>query len=237
MSFRINKDWDLCWYHLSNTGCRNSKCTWRHENSVGRFYQNYTNKTRGEGANYRGDARKKRGAPFFPIKHHQDGGVEDQHGLIHYPDIVKKNGNKKSFNFRIKRGCRRESEHTRPTSSPMSVSSSCWNSAPTSIANSMTTSQGGSDSEGDVVKDIVVVSTIDLGKSQKRNGCVFSEGLLEEFTTPRRQNKMKWVPDKPISSSLSPLAKVFVPLVKPVISIDANSAGLNEMTLKDLAIE
>jgi len=236
MSFRTNEDWDLCWHYLSRTGCRNSNCTWRHENSGGRFYQNYTTKTRGKGVNYRGDARKKPGAPFYPIKQHQDGGVEDQFGLIHYPDMDKKDARKKSITFRDRLGYRQESEHTRPFSSPMSVSSSGMTSAPTSSANSIITSQGGSDSEGDMVKDAMLVSTGDLGKLQKGSSRAFLDELFGELKTPTREMKMKWQRDEAVTSSFSPFAKVFVPRDKSLTSKDAIIAGLNKMTLKNLAV-
>jgi len=100
MSFRNNEDWDLCWDNLSCTGCTNSNCSWRHQNSADGFYQKYLHQTPDNGMSYRGDAQKTPGAPFDRIKQHQDGGVEDQHGLSHYyPDMDKKDGFKKSIQF------------------------------------------------------------------------------------------------------------------------------------------
>jgi len=217
MSFRINQDYDLCWHYLSPTGCRNSNCTWRHDNTRGRFYQNYT-KARGNGVYYRGDARKKPGAPFYPVKQHQDGGVEDQFGLIHYPDV---DGYKNRSTFREKLRYGQEFENTRHLSSPMSTSSSGMTSAPTSSACE-------SDSEGDVVKNAMVVSAGDLGKLQKRSSLAFSEDLFGEFMTPKREMKMNGPLDEAISSSFSPFAKVFVPRVNSVTSKDAVSASLTE---------
>jgi len=234
MSFRNNEDWDLCWHYLSSTGCKNSDCTWRHDNSVGKFYQKNVQKTRGKGISFRGDPRKTRGAPFYPIKQHQDGGVEDQYGLIHYPDMDKKDACLKSF--RRKLGYHQEYEHTRPFSSPMSVSSSVKTSAPTSISASMITSQGASDSEGDMVKNDMVVPTRNFDKFQKRNSCVFSDFLYGEVKTPRRRRKKEWLSGIGNKSSFSPFAKVFVPQ-NSVMSKDGIGAGLNEITLENFAVD
>jgi len=230
MSFRNNEDWDLCWHYLSSTGCKNSDCTWRHDNSVGKFYQKNVQKTRGKGISFRGDPRKTRGAPFYPIKQHQDGGVEDQYGLIHYPDMDKKDVCQKSIEFGTK--LEQESEHIRSFSSPMSVSSSGKTSPPASISTAMITSQGTSDSEGDMVKNDVVVSTRDFGKFQKRNSSVLPDVLYGEVKTPRGPRKREWLSGKAKKSSFSPFAKVFVPR-KSVMSKDGIIAGLNEMTHVD----
>merc|ERR1712183_888873 len=108
-------------------------------------------KRRGKVRNYWGDPRKKPNAPFFPIKQHPDGGVEDQYGLVHYPDIdddcpVKH----KTSLLRTPRG-QFVTELSRPGSS-MSVSSSGKTSAPTPSAISNKTSKGGSVSDGDIMK-------------------------------------------------------------------------------------
>jgi len=229
MSLRINKDWDLCWHYLSRTGCRNLNCKWRHENSGGQFSQNYNTRAHDKGVNYLGDARKKPGAPFYPIKQHQDGGVEDQFGLIHYPNIETNDGCKKSITFREKLGYRQEFKHNSPSLSPMSVLSPGMSSAPTS-------STFGSDSEGEVVKNAMLLSTRDLSKFQKRINRAFLDDLVGEFKTPRRELKMNWQANKAISSSFSPFAKVFVPRVYSVTSKDAISAGLSEIRLKNLAL-
>jgi len=214
MSFRINQDYDLCWHYLSPTGCRNSNCTWRHENSRSRFYRN----SRDNGVDYRGNARKKPGAPFYPIKQHQDGGVEDQYGLIHYPDMDKKDAYNKGITFGEKPRYRQEFENTRHLSSPMSTSSSGMTSAPTSSACE-------SDSEGDVAKNAMVLSEFNLGKFQKRSSLAFSEDLFGELLTTTRQMRPL---DEAISSSFSPFAKVFVPRVNSVTSKGAISASLTE---------
>lgn len=87
MSSPNHEDWDLCWYFLSGTGCRNPNCTWRHEHTAGRLYQNQKRKDSGIELCYRRDLRKNSEAPFYPVKHHHDIGVEDQYGLVHYLDI------------------------------------------------------------------------------------------------------------------------------------------------------
>jgi len=180
-----NEDWDLCWHYLSSTGCRNSNCRWRHENSVGSFYQKYVLKTRSKGISYRGDPGKTRGAKFYPIKQHQDGGVGDQYGLIHYPDMDEKDGLKNNkFRKNILR-YGQESEHTHAFLSPMSVSD--------------------------------------------------SEVLHGEVKTPRRRMTRERLPGKAIISCLSPFAKAFVPR-KSVMSKDGISAGLNEMTRENSAV-
>jgi len=221
MSVRINEDYDLCWHYLSPTGCKNSNCTWRHENSRGRFYQNCITEARDNGVYYRGDARKKPGAPFYPVKQYQDGGVEDQFGLIHYPDMDKKVGNKKSITFREKLRYWQDFENTHLLSSPMSMSSSGMTSAPTSSACE-------SDSEDDVAKNAMVVSAGHLGKFKKRSSRAFSEDLFEELMTPAREMKMNGPLDDAIRSSFSPFAKVFVPRVNSVTSKDAIIASLTE---------
>jgi len=224
MSLRINQDWDLCWHYLSRTGCKNLNCKWRHENSGDQFYQNYNTRARGKGVNYLGDARKKPGAPFYPIKQHHDGGVEDQFGLIHYT-----NGCKKSITSREKLGYRQDFEQYSRSLSPMSELSACMTSTPTSSA-------FGSDSVCDMVKNAMLPSTRDLSKFQKRINRVFLDDLVGEFKTPRRELKMNCQAGKAISSSFSPFAKVFVPRVNSVTSKHAISAGLSERRPKNLSL-
>jgi len=138
----------------------------------------------------------------------------------------------KKIRISRRRGYRQESEHARSFSSPMSVSSFGKNSPPTSDATSLIRSQGGSDSEDEMVKSVLGISKSDLAEVDKRN-----PGVFGEFTTPRKQMKMKWLPDQAISSTFSPFAKVFVPRRKAVKSKGAIIAGFSEMLLKNRAID
>jgi len=95
----------------------------------------------------------------------------------------------------------------------------------------MITSQGGSDSEGDIVKNVGVISTRAMGKVQKRNRGFFSPGVLEKLKTPRGQLK----PVKVIASTLSPFAKVFIPRAKTFTSSNARNANVEETTNENLA--
>merc|ERR1719334_2946546 len=104
---------------------------------------------------------------------------EGQYGLIHYPDMHKKDGSKKSNQFGRYLGYRAESDYTHSSSSPMSVSSCSKTSALTPISTSMITSQGGSD----------------------------SEVLYGVVKTPRRRVRREWISGKAITSPLSPFAK------------------------------
>jgi len=230
MVFQINGDQDLCWYYLSSTGCRKSNCTWRHANPTARFYRNYIHKP-GKG-HYGEDPRKTAGAKFYPRNEHQDGGIEDQYGLVHYPRMDKKDGWKKSFRIPRRRGYRQDSAHARSFWSPMSDSSFGKSSPTTSTATSMIISAGGSDSEDDMVKSVLGISKSDLAEVDKRNPAVFGE-----FKTPRKQMQMKWLPDEGISSPFSPFAKVFVPRRKSVKSKEAIISGFSESLLKNRTID
>jgi len=227
MSSPNGDDWDLCWYFLSGSGCRNPSCTWRHDLTPGRLYQNHKREYRGIGRYHRGERRKTRGAPFFPIKHHHDGGVEDQYGLVHYPDIDKY-GTKKRIQLSCRSANRVESEQAEPDSIPMNVSSSGKTSGPTSSDGSMITSRDESDSEGDVSWSSTVSSSR-VGKVRRRNSRLFSPAVFRDLERPRRQLKMKWYPNKPITSVLSPFAKIFVPRVNLSTSADASSTSDREI--------
>jgi len=124
MSSRNSDDWDLCWYSLSFTGCRNSNCTWRHENSAGRFYQNHK-QCRGYNGSYeRGDPRKQPGAPFYTIREYKDGGIEDQYGLVHHPEIDNESNTKKGIELLSKLLSQLESDYFPHHPTPISISSS-----------------------------------------------------------------------------------------------------------------
>jgi len=118
MSYRKD-DWDLCWYDLSSTGCRNSTCKWRHVTSSGQLYSSPYQESRGKVGCRRGDPRRNPGTPFDTVMQHQDGRIEDQYGFVHSPDIDDENVVK----FRKQFMSRYESKHDCSDLSPMSVSS------------------------------------------------------------------------------------------------------------------
>lgn len=205
MSYQQSEDWDLCWSYLSNTGCRNSNCTWRHGNSASRLNpkQKYSGKMQCNSGYYRGYQRKWPSSLFHPIKNHQDVEDEDQHGLVQYPDIDDENS-PKTFNFTDNAGHRR----ARSISSLMSVSSSGKTTTPRSISTLMNTSQVGSDSEDDMVKKVKVISMGEGTEFQEKENYMFSKGTFAEFLTSKTKLKTKL---HPATTSLSPFAKVFVP--------------------------
>jgi len=94
----------------------------------------------------------------------------------------------------------------------------------------MITSQGGSDSESDIVKNVGVISTRAMGTDQKRNKGFFSPGVLEKLKTPRGQLKTV----KVIASSLSPFAKVFVPRAKMFTSANSRNANVEATNNENL---
>jgi len=131
MYSRNSEDWDLCWYSLSGTGCRNSNCTWRHENSAGRFNQHHKQGRGYSGSCDRGDPGKQPGAPFYPIREYKDGGIEDQYGLVHYPEIENESNTNKRIELLSKRIellskllCQLEPDYFPHRSTSMSISSS-----------------------------------------------------------------------------------------------------------------
>jgi len=196
-------DWDLCWYDLSSTGCRKSNCQWRHVRAAGHLYSSsYQDRSGKEGCR-RGNPLRKPGAPFYPVMQHQDGGIEDQYGLVHYPNIDDECGFTLRLQLMRKRGNQYGSRHGHYDSSPMSISS-C--KTLTSTATSIKTLQVRSDSEGDMVNNIMVGST-NAGKVRK----VFSKSMLGDFQTSGKSQKMESLTKNVTTSVLSPLAKVFVP--------------------------
>jgi len=231
MSSPNHEEWDLCWYFLSDIGCRNPNCTWRHEHTAGRLYQKQKLKDCGSGRFNRGDRRKNSEAPFYPVKHHHDVGVEDQYGLVHYSDIDNYYA-KKRIELLCSPGNRLESEQASLNSTPMSISLSGRTSAPNSSVVSMITSRDESDSEGDMSKSSMVVSSIGVGKVRRRNSRIFSLAVRRDLA-PRRQPKMKWYPNKSITSILSPFAKTFVPQVNLLTSANAITTGDREIMNKN----
>jgi len=228
MSSPNHEDWDLCWYFLSGTGCRNPMCTWRHERTAGRLYQTQKWKDSGIERCTRGHRRKNPEAPFYRVKHHHDVGVEDRYGLVHYSDADNYHA-KKRIELSCSPGNRLESELKLPDSSSMSVSSSGRTSAPNSSVVSMITSRDESDSEGDMSKSSMVVSSSSVGKVWRRNRRFFSTAVRRDVETPRRQLKIKWYPNKSITSILSPFAKTFVPHINLVTSANAITIGDREI--------
>lgn len=87
MSYHDNENWDVCWAYLSSAGCRNSSCRWRHGDSSDRPYRNYGKKFGANANFFPGLSPKMSSTPFYPMRQHDHGGVEDEHGLVHYADI------------------------------------------------------------------------------------------------------------------------------------------------------
>jgi len=206
--------WDLCWYDLSSTGCRNSNCKWRHVRAAGHLYSSPYQTKRGKEGCRAGDPLRKPGAPFYPVKQHQDGGIEDQYGLVHYPDVDDECSVKFRMQLMRKRGNHCGSKHGRSDSSPMSISS-C----------KTPTLQVLSDSEGDIVNNIMVGST-NAGKVRK----VFSKSMLGEFQTSGKRQKIKLDNENATTGVLSPLAKIFVPHMLMMKSKGSKIDGLRGST-------
>jgi len=213
MSNRQSEDWDLCWSYLTKTGCRNSNCKWRHENTDSRRkrMRKYSKKTRGNAV------------PFYPVQKLQDGGIEDKHGLVQCPDIDDNN----RIHFSQNAGNGANFDPTDSISSPMSLSSSEEEFLTSSFISSlMSTSQVGSDPQGDKVKKAVIPIRERAGLREVEN-CGFSKCILAEYLA-RTKLKMKLHSDKQITNSLSPFAKVFVP---------ASNTYVKERTTAKLSID
>jgi len=217
MIFNNNEDWNLCWNYLSSTGCRNSRCKWRHEHSADRFCQKYVNQT-GNNFSCQEATKKTPDAQIYRVKQHQDGLVENEYGL-YYTDVDEKDGSEKSIQFRKKLGYQEESEDTLllscPSCSSSSVNASDLNSTSTAILMSQLTS----DSEDDMMRNDLLDFDLDFDKFQKPNSCAFLDlygGVKER----------EWLSGKPFTSTLSPFAKAFVPR-KSMMSKDGISASLS----------
>jgi len=170
---------------------------------------------------YRVYPRKRPSSLFHPIKNHPDIEVEDQHGLVQYPDIDDENSPKTLFSFTDNAGHRR----ARSISSVMSMSSSGKTSR--SISTLMNTSQVGSDSEDDMVKKAVVISMGEGTELKEKENYMFSQGTFAEFLTSKTKLKTKLHPD---TTSLSPFAKVFVP--RNSTSVKKSATAKLPVTLK-----
>jgi hypothetical protein len=223
MSHLYKADWDLCWYSQSDTGCRNSNCTWRHGKSSDGHYQNHQ---QNKGSFHRRDPREQSDAPFYPVQQRKYGRNEDQY-LFHHPDICNVSGGIKEYEFRSKLLHNLISEHGHPVSSPMSESSSVKIPVLISSPSSMITSLG-SDSDCDIFKNVLDVSAGELTKAQQANSKGFFEDVLTKLQTPIKQLKMKSYPSKKSESALSPFAKVFVPSVEK-LTLRESSAVAGEI--------
>jgi len=155
MSLNNNEEWDLCWNYLSSTGSRNLAARGGID-----FARNMLTRI-----SCRGDSQKTTDAQCYWKKQHQDGGVEDEYRSFHYTDMDKRDGCKKSIQFRKNLGYQQESKHTLLFSNPSVSSSSGNTSALNSISTAILMSQLASYSEDDMVKNDV----LEFGKFWTRN--------------------------------------------------------------------
>jgi len=182
MGSQNNENWDVCWSFLSSAGCRNSRCTWRHGNSSGSSYRNWS-------ANadlYRGLSRKMPITPFHPMRRHDNGGVEDEHGLVHYGDI--------GYNFDLQNSLllSKCADSSGCEYSPVMVSSTNLSSRgemPNST--SMKIFIDGSISDSDMVRNAIVKASGERSNAPKGKISAFSQGALQEFLKSTEQVKVK----------------------------------------------
>jgi len=227
MSQLYKADSDLCWYSQSDTGCKNSNCTWRHEKLPDGHYQNHQQNTENF---HRRDSREKSDAPFYPVQQRQNWRMEDQFPLDH-PDISNISRAKNINVLWRKLLHDQKSEYYGPNLSPMSESSSVKMPVLISSSSSVITSQG-SDSDCDMLKNVLDVSAGELTKVQKANSNGFFQDVLTKLHTPRSQLKLKSHPGKKSESPLSPFAKVFVPSVEK-LTLRESSAVAGEITQRN----
>jgi len=190
MSHQDNENWDVCWSYLSSAGCRNSQCTWRHGNSFGRPYQNYGKKLIANANLSRGLSREMPIAPFYPWRQHDDVGVEDEHGLVHYTDIGYNYDLQKSSllsNFADSSG----SEHSPHMVGSINVSSLGEDCIYTPESTSLKILDAGSISESDMVRNTIVKVSGERSNTRKSKISAFSKGALQEFLTSTAQLKVK----------------------------------------------
>jgi len=219
MSHLYKADWDLCWYFQSDTGCRNSNCTWRHGKSSDGHYQNHQ---QNKGNFHRRNPGQKSDTPFYPLQQGKYERNEDQY-LFHDPDIYNVSGGNKKELW-SKRLHNLKSEHCHPVPSPMSESLSVKIPVLIPGPSSMITSQE-SDSDCDIFNNTLDVSGGELTKAQEANTKGFFEDVLTKLQTPTRQFKMKLYPSKKCESALSPFAKVFIPSVQKLTSSDSSAVA------------
>jgi len=191
MSKSNNGDWTLCWWFNSETGCKNPNCTWRHEKFTDVHYQTQQQKI---GNFHSRDPSEKLHTPTHPVNQQCKRRINDQY-CSQYPSVCKDNRTNHNYEFWSKLLQHElQSEYCRPVSNSMSESSSVKMQDLISSSNSVITSLGGSDSDCDIFKNYVNVSTGEQTMIQKK------------LCTPRNAGiKSK--------SALSPYAKVFVPSV------------------------
>jgi len=109
----------------------------------------------------------------------------------------------------------------------MSLSSLGTKSPPFSSV-SMRTPQVESDNESYMSKNAMTFASNRVDKARTPKRCEFLPNFLQDLVTPRSQQKMKSYPDKPITSTLSPFAKIFVPRINLLTSVSSSIAGHNE---------
>jgi len=189
MSYQNNENWDVCWSYLSSGGCRNSRCKWRHGNSSGRPYRNCGKKFSANANLFRGLSRKMPIAPFSPMMKHDDGGVEDEHGLVHYADI--------GYNYDLQNSpllsmfADSSGSELSPYTGSMNLSLSEKNSVYTPTSTLMKILDDGSISTSDMVRNAVVKSSGERSNVPKSKISAFSKGALQEFLTSTEQVKVK----------------------------------------------
>jgi len=182
MSHKENENWDMCWSYLSSAGCRNSQCRWRHGNPSAGQYQNRGTKSRANANLYRelsgGLSRELPNARFYPLRQHNDGGVEDEHGLVHYPDT--------RYNYVLRNNpllnkCADSSgsEHFRYSLSTINVSSTGKNLVYSPMSPSMITSDDGIISNSDLVKNAMFKKSGMRGKTRDIKVSPFSQGAFQ----------------------------------------------------------
>jgi len=187
MNYKENENWDMCWSHLSRGGCRNSQCKWRHGkygNSSGRPYQS-------NGELSRGLSREMSIAPFYPMRQHREGGVEDEHGLVHYAEDT-------GYNYALQNNPSLSncadisgSEHSRYSLSTMNASSSGKNYVYTPNSTTMITLDGDRISNSDQVKYAILKAPGDRGKTRESEISAFSQAACQEYLLSLDQVKVK----------------------------------------------
>jgi len=231
MSSWNNKDWDLCWYYSSSTGCRKENCTWRHEISMDRHFQNRYKKKRSMRGYHRRDSWWKPSVPFYLINQHNNGGIEEHHSSAFWPEVGNRHVSSVSSQPIRKYRYQRGAENFRLVSSSISESSQCIASAVTSTANSIK-SRGGSNSDGEEIKNAEVVSGKEV-KNQKEKSSIGVE-VQGDVKTPKKLLKANVNLDKKIASVLSPFAKVFIPRVNLARSTSERKATLEESKVENI---
>jgi len=140
----------LCWWFNSEKGCKNPNCTWRHEKFTDLYYQSPQQKI---GNFHSRDTDEKSNTAPHPVNQQCNGRIDDQYRL-QYPSICKDNRVNHNYELWSKLPHHElQSEYFRPVSNSTSESSSVKMSALISSPNSIISSQGGSDSDCDILKN------------------------------------------------------------------------------------